>query len=146
VKPRYRELRLKQLERSLAPFEVAKQVTRPSGGWLRSVRQALGLSLDAVGRSIGTGRQHVMAFENAEAADRITLGSLRKVARAMDCDLVYALVPTSGSITSLSEKSARNEATKRVLAVEHSMALEDQATGNIEQRINEETKRIRKGQ
>lgn len=145
MKPRYRELRLRQLEHSLAPFEAAKQVVRPTGGWLRSVREALGLSLESVGRSIGAGRQRVKKFENAEATDRITLRSLRKVAAAMGCDLVYALVPKSGSITNLSEEPARSEATNRVLAVEHSMALENQASGNVRQRINDETKRILKG-
>jgi predicted DNA-binding mobile mystery protein A len=145
MKPRYRELRLRQLEHSLAPFEAAKQVVRPTGGWLRSVREALGLSLESVGRSIGAGRQRVKKFENAEATDRITLHSLRKVAAAMGCDLVYALVPKSGSITNLSEEPARSEATRRVLAVEHSMALENQASGNVRQRINDETKRILKG-
>ena len=145
MEPRYRELRLKQLERSLAHFEAAKQEVRPRGGWLRALREALGLSLEAVGRSIGTGRQRVKAFENAEATDRITLKSLRKVAEAMDCQLIYALVPKSGSITNLYEERARNEAKKRVLAVEHSMALENQSAGNVQERINEETKRILKG-
>jgi predicted DNA-binding mobile mystery protein A len=145
MRPRYRELRLRQLERSLAPFEAAKQEVRPKGGWLRAVREALGLSLESVGRSIGTGRQRVKAFEDAEATDRITLRSLKKVAEAMGCELVYALVPKSGSITNLSEERARSEATRRVLAVEHSMALENQAAGNAQEKINEETKRILKG-
>jgi predicted DNA-binding mobile mystery protein A len=142
MKPRYREVRIRQLERSLGLFTAAKDQVRPAGGWLRAIREALGLSLETVGNAIGTGRQHVKAFENAEATYRITLGSLRKVAEAMGCELVYALVPKSGSIANLSEQRARTEATKRVLAVEHSMALEDQAAGKVEERIKEETKRI----
>jgi len=144
MEPRYRELRLKQLERSLAQFETAKLEVRPRGGWLRAVREALGLSLESVGRSIGAGRQRVKAFENAEATERITLKSLRKVSEAMGCELVYAIVPKSGSITNLYEERARSEAKRRVLAVEHSMALENQATGNTQEKINEETRRILK--
>lgn len=40
----------------------------------------------------------------------------------------HAIVPKAGTIVDLAEKRARSEASKRVLAVEHTMALEDQAT------------------
>jgi hypothetical protein len=59
----------------------------------------------------------------------------------MDCQLVYAIVPKSGTITELAERRARAEATEDVLDVEHTMALENQATGNVEELIEEETKR-----
>jgi len=56
--------------------------------------------------------------------------------------LVYALMPKSGTIQYLAEQGARTEAAENVRAVEHSMALEDQAVGGIEDKIEEETKRI----
>jgi predicted DNA-binding mobile mystery protein A len=106
------------------------------------MREALGITLEQVGKSTRTTRQRIKAFENAEAQERITLASLRRVAEAMGCELVYAIVPKSGTINELAEKRARDEATKRVLAVEHSMALEDQAAGDLERTITDETKRI----
>lgn len=144
MKPEYRRLRLNQLTQTLAPFGEAKRQIRPQKGWLRAIREALGITLEQVGHSIGTTRQKILAFEYAEAQDRITLRSLRKVAGAMGCDLVYAVVPQSGTIKELAEQRARGEAAKRVLAVEHSMVLENQAAGNVQEKIEEETKRILK--
>jgi predicted DNA-binding mobile mystery protein A len=144
MRPAYRLLRLRQLAKSLVPFERAKRVPRPNRGWLRAVRQALGLTLDQVGQSIGRSRQDIAAFESSEAQDRITLRSLHLVAEAMGCELVYALVPKSGSLADLAEKSARDEATRSILAVEHTMALEAQAAGGVERKIEEETRRILK--
>lgn len=144
MKPEYREMRLRQLSRSLAAFSQAKSEPRPQRGWLRAVREALGITLEQVGMSTRTTRQQIKAFENAEAQDRITLASLRRVAEAMGCELVYGIVPKAGTISELAEKQARGEAIKRVLAVEHSMALEDQAAGDLERTIADETKRILK--
>jgi hypothetical protein len=59
----------------------------------------------------------------------------------MDCDLVYAIAPKSGTITELAERRARAEVTEDVRDVEHTMALENQASGNAEEVIEEETKR-----
>ncbi|MGA2811855.1 MAG: XRE family transcriptional regulator [Candidatus Acidiferrum sp.] len=142
MNPEYREIRLRQLSRSLAAFEVAKSNPRPQLGWLRAVREALGLTLDRVGKNMHATRQRIKNFEDAEKQDRITLASLRRVAEAMGCELVYAIVPKSGTIAELAEKPAVEEATKRVLAVEHTMSLENQAAGNVDETIAAETKRI----
>jgi predicted DNA-binding mobile mystery protein A len=145
VKPEYRELRRRQLGHSLASFKAAKGEIRPQRGWLRAIREALGLTLQQVGRPLRISRTQVSAFEKAEAEDRITLHSLRRIAEAMGCELVYAVVPKStGTLQQLAEQSAREEATKRVLSVEHTMALENQAAGNVEQKIEDETQRILK--
>lgn len=142
MKTEYRDLRLKQLATSLAAFEEAKRIARPQRGWLRAVREALGLTLGQVGQTAHTAHQRIVTFEKAEENDRITLRSLRRVAEAMGCELVYAIVPKSGSIQELAEKRARDTATKRVLSVRRTMALEDQASGDVKDLIDKETKRI----
>jgi predicted DNA-binding mobile mystery protein A len=141
MKEDFRNLRLQQLARSLSAFELAKQEARPQRGWLRAIREGLGLSLEDVGKKQGQSRRRIQEFETAEAKDRITLQSLRRVAAAMDCDLVYAIVPKSGRITELAEKRARAQATADVLDVEHSMALENQAAGDVKELIEKVTKR-----
>ena len=142
----YRALRLKQLAVALDRLEALKQTPRPSRGWLRAVREALGISQRHLAGKMKVTQQAVKKFETAEANDRITLGNLRRIAEAMGCELVYAIVPRSGTITELAEQRARVEATKRVLSVEQTMALEDQAVGGVEKKIAEETKRALKGQ
>jgi predicted DNA-binding mobile mystery protein A len=145
IKSEYRDLRIKQLDSSLSAFIQAKTQPRPQRGWLRAIREACGLPLDSIARELKTNRQGVQKRENAEATDRITLRTLRRVADAMGCELVYAIVPKSGTIQDLAERRLRDEATKRVRAVEHTMALENQATGNLEEKIKDEVKRIKAG-
>src|SRR5258708_2959076 len=144
MKPEFRDLRLKQLATTLDKFTNAKHTARPLRGWLRAVREALGVSQQQVATAAKVKRQSIIGFEEAEASDRITLRNLRRVADALGCELVYAIVPKSGSIQELAEQRTRSEATKRVLSVEYTMALEDQASGGVKELIEKETKRIRK--
>lgn len=145
MKAEYQELRLKQLSSSLAAFLVARATVRPRGGWIHSIRQALGLSRQQVAKIAQVDQQRIAFFEKSEANDRITLRSLRRMAAAMDCELVYAIVPKTGTIQELADQRLRGEVTKHVLATEKSMALEDQATGNLADKIELELKNIRAG-
>src|ERR1019366_8060068 len=138
----FRNLRLKQLDRTLAPFRPAVSFARPVKGWVRAIREAIGVSSAELARRMGTSRQLSLQQEKAEAEDRITLKSLRTLANALDCDLVYALVPKADSLEGLMNNRARVQAKKNVLGVEHTMALEDQAVGNVEEAIETKTRRI----
>lgn len=144
MKSEFRELRVNQIERSLKSFAGTQAVTRPQRGWLRSIREALGISMREVARKMRKTPQTVASFEKSEASDRITLQTLRNYAEAMNCELVYAIVPKSGSLKQLGEKRARQTAEKEVRAVEHTMALEDQATNTVQDKIERETKRLLK--
>jgi predicted DNA-binding mobile mystery protein A len=144
MKPEFRELRLTQLDRSLESFAETHSVSRPKRGWLRAVREALGITIREVARKMRKTPQTVASFEKSEEAHRITLQTLRHYAESMDCELVYAIVPRAGSLKKLAESRARKIAESEVLAVEHTMALEDQATTGIQEKIGRETKRILK--
>src|SRR5467141_994416 len=95
---KFRQLRLSQLDRALQDMRTSPP--RPTSGWISSVREALGITLDQIGKQIGSSRQAVQQLERAEATDRITLGALRRAAEAMGCELVYTLVPRSEEDTS----------------------------------------------
>ena len=142
MKPEFRRLRLSQLQRALTPFLAAKQTTRPQKGWIRAIREATGITVRDLAKRLGKAPSVAAHLEGSEAEYRITLGSLREAADALGCQLVYALVPKSGNIQELAEQRVRTEAAENVRAVEHSMALEGQAVGGIEDKIDEETKRI----
>jgi predicted DNA-binding mobile mystery protein A len=144
MRAEFRTLRAKQLERALEVFAAAKNSPRPQKGWLRALREATGISLREMARRLKKTPTLAAKLEKSEAEYRITLASLRDAADALGCQLVYALVPKNGSIHDLAEQGARTKATQNVRAVEHSMALEDQAVGGIENKIQEETKRILK--
>jgi predicted DNA-binding mobile mystery protein A len=144
MKSQFRQLRLSQLDRSLSGARTIHP--RPASGWIASVREALGLTLGEIGRRIHATRQSIQQFERAEASDRITLGALRRLAEAMGCDLVYALVPKSGSFAELAERPTRERAERDVKRVVHSMVLEDQKPENASQLIeNEAQRRLKHG-
>jgi predicted DNA-binding mobile mystery protein A len=138
----FRSLRLKQLDRTLKPFRAAAKNPRPQKGWLRAIREAAGISASEVARTLKTSRQLPIQLEKAEAEDRITLKSLRAAANALGCELVYALVPKANTLHELVEERVRVQAKKHVLGVEHSMALEDQAVGRVDEAVEAETKRL----
>jgi predicted DNA-binding mobile mystery protein A len=142
--PEFKRLRLKQLEKALEPFQEASASSRPQRGWIRPIREATGVSIRELAKRLGKVPSNVAALEKSEAEYRISLGTLRAAAAALGCRLVYALVPKSGSIQELSEERARVKASENVRAVEHTMALEDQAVGGVQEKIEEETKRILK--
>jgi predicted DNA-binding mobile mystery protein A len=135
----FRSLRRSQLDRSFAG--VKSLPPRPSSGWIASVREALGLSLADIGQHLRVPRQNVQMFERAEATDRITLATLRKVAEAMGCDLIYGFVPKTGTFEELAERPARESATRDVQRVVHTMALEDQKPENTSELIEDEAQR-----
>jgi hypothetical protein len=83
-------------------------------------------------------------WERAEVDDRITLRSLRACADALDCDLVYAFVPRGATIEKTLAARVRAAASHTVHRVEHSMALEDQSSGNLDQAVEAATRRVRR--
>ena len=66
---------------------------RPAIGWLRTIREALGMSTVVLARRLGMSPQGLRDLERSEADEGIRMNSLRKVADALDCDLVYDLIP-----------------------------------------------------
>lgn len=139
MRTEFRQLRLSQLDRNLDL--ILSLPPRPSSGWLASVRQALGVSQRQVGKKMRASGQAIQQFEQAEAEDRITVRALRRVAGTMGCDLVYVLVPKSGSFAELAEQPTRERATRDVKSVVHTMTLEDQKPENPSQLIENEAKR-----
>jgi predicted DNA-binding mobile mystery protein A len=139
MKREFRQLRLSQLDRTL---ETARRLPpRPSQGWIASVREALGLSQRHVGKTMHASGQAIQQFEQAEAENRITLRALRRVAGTMGCEVVYVLVPRSGSFEELADQPTRERAARDVKSVVHTMALEDQKPEHTSKLIEDEAQR-----
>lgn len=141
MRTEFRRLRLAQLERALKPYSEVTSMPRPQRGWIRAIREAIGMTGGELSQRLGATPSLAAGLERSEAEYRITLGSLRDAADALGCQLIYALVPKGGSIQQLAEERVHKQAAENVSAVEHTMALEDQAVGNVEEKIVEETKR-----
>ena len=136
-----RKLQIQQLEAKMKAFGLSKSETRPANGWLRSVRTALGMTLEQLGNRLSIAKQNVGKLEQREQEGSITLNSLRQAANALDMELVYGLVPKDGSLGALIERKARELAIEIVSRTSNTMKLEDQENSNerIRRAINERT-------
>lgn len=109
----------------------------PPKGWVRAIRDALGMTGAQLARRLSITAQSVADLEKSEAAGTISLNTLNRAAAAIDCTLVYALVPRTRLDTLVRER-ARAIAMRELKGVAHSMAIEDQATPeDIEARVEE---------
>jgi len=122
----FQQLRLRQVDASLTRWRDAALPPRPPTGWVREIRDALGMSSAALARRLQVSDSAVRKLEQAESNDAITLGSLRRAAVALDCELQYALVPKQ-KLEATRYTHAMRVAQERVAAVAHTMLLEDQA-------------------
>jgi predicted DNA-binding mobile mystery protein A len=107
-------------------------------GWIKAIREALGMTTEQLSKRLGIKQPSIVAIEQSEAKGTIEMATLRRVAEALDCVLVYAFVPNEPLETMVRER-ARRFARRRRAAVEHSMLLEDQAvTGkDTDKRLDE---------
>jgi predicted DNA-binding mobile mystery protein A len=127
----------KRLDERLASGRRQDDLQPPPKGWVRAIRNALGMSGAQLGKRIGVSAQTVDALEKSETAGTLQLKNLRRLAEAMDCTLVYALVPNR-PLTQMVDERAREIALHDLSRVAHTMRLEAQETGNegIEDRID----------
>lgn len=122
------QLRLEQVDEALKSYRAARGLPAPTGGWLRAVREALGLTVRQQAARAGVAAPTLHKSEQAEADERISLAQLRKLAEGLDCELVYGLVPRR-PLTEVVAEQATRIARSEVLGVAHSMSLEDQRPG-----------------
>ncbi len=122
---RSKQLFRSQLDQQLKPLKRLTP-TRPKNGWVRAVRTALGMSGRQLADRIGIKQPAVAALERSEARGAITLRTLERAAEALDCRVVYALVPLEGSLEDIVRRRARAVATQMVERASHSMVLESQ--------------------
>jgi predicted DNA-binding mobile mystery protein A len=122
----FRDLQLQQMDALLKTWKATQLSVRPKSGWVRAIRESLGMSAAAFARRLGMTPVGVRKLESAEASDAITLASLRKLAQALDCELQYALVPRTSLVQQVKNR-AETVARERLRPIAHSMALEDQA-------------------
>ena len=129
MKSHSKSLARRRLDVKLAPFQALTAVDIPRTGWLRAIRQALGMSSRQLANRLGLASQSVDDMEKTEATGTIRLDTLRRAAAALDCTLVYALVPNQ-SLEVMVERRARALATAALDRVDQTMALEDQRVEN----------------
>ncbi len=122
---RFDELRVRQLDEALAPFQDLRNRPAPRLGWLRTIREALGMTARQLAARTGKSKTSVLSTERNEVSGTVQLNSLQNLADAMDCDVVYAIVPRT-SLRERLERQACTIAAQTVGRVSASMELEAQ--------------------
>src|SRR6202167_535183 len=127
-----------QLDARFQELGPAKRYATPVRGWIKAVRGALGMSTAQLAERLKIKQPSLVELEKSEAKGSIELATLRRVAEALDCTLVYALVPNKPLETMVRDR-ARTFLRKRRAHVEHSMLLEDQkvTSEDAEARLDE---------
>lgn len=120
------DLRVRQLDKALKPYQALRQRQAPDKGWIRTIRETLGMSLRQLAERADLSKTSVTNAEQTERRGTVQLETLQKLADAMDCDLVYALVPRQ-SLKKTIHAQATRIARTIVGRVSESMELEDQA-------------------
>jgi len=120
--------RLDERARALREIPTSAKAS-PHGGWIRAIREALGMPRHALGRRMHVGQQRVQQMELGEAKGSITVNTLARAAEALDCELIIALVPRVPLETRVQQRRlqlAKDWIKSRTL---HTMSLEGQDIG-----------------
>jgi predicted DNA-binding mobile mystery protein A len=119
---------LEGLEQNAEALKGARHAgAKPARGWLRAVREAIGLSQKEVATRMMVKRQSYAQFEAAEQSGSISLSSMRRAAEAMDCELVCFVIPRETVAHSFRDLAQIHDpAARHLKATDHSTALKAQ--------------------
>ena len=131
-----KKLALRQSSQRLEAIRPAVKSMRGVKSWVHFIRTAYGMTLKQLGQRANMNPTYIHQIENSEKQGRPTLTTLKKMAEALDCDLVYAFVPRE----KLEDKLRAQALLKAEQIVRQSslhMELEDQTvdTPEIRQQI-----------
>lgn len=115
----------RHLDARVSKQTPVEKLTRPPRGWIKAIREALGMSTAQLARRMGISQPGVVTLEQSEASGTVKLETLQRAAEALNCRLVYALVP-EGSLETMVRERARKIAMRHLGTVEHTMKLENQ--------------------
>jgi predicted DNA-binding mobile mystery protein A len=117
---------IRHLDKRFSALRPLVNSPRPPKGWLRAIRDALGMTTAQFARRLGVSQPRIIELEQSEVSGGVTLKTLQRAAEALGCRLVYALVPEQ-PLEDTVRARAELIAARQSSAVEHTMRLEDQA-------------------
>jgi predicted DNA-binding mobile mystery protein A len=120
-----------QLERSLGKFRPLRKAPVPAPGWIRAIRDALGMSGRQLAGRLGLSKQRAAFIEKQELDGSATLKNLRRVAEQLDCVFVYGFVPKT-NLGSTVRRQAERYAARQIARAHHTMQLEAQSLSEQE--------------
>ncbi len=120
-----------QQDETLKRFKPIAELAPPPKGWVRAIRDALGMTGTQLAVRLNTNKQRISRIEQDEKLGKVTINTLRNVAEAMDCIFVYGFVPRD-SLEQTVRNRAQSVAKKRMARSDQTMRLEKQELSDKE--------------
>jgi predicted DNA-binding mobile mystery protein A len=114
-----------QLDETLKNFDSLKKAAIPPKGWIRAIRDTLGMTGGQLAKRLGVNQQRIARLEHDEKLGKVTLNTMKSTAGALNCVFVYAIVP-KGSLEQTVKDQAEKAAKKRMARSDQTMRLEKQ--------------------
>jgi predicted DNA-binding mobile mystery protein A len=126
-----RDLARKHLDQRLAQWRPTSNLACPPRGWIRAIREAIGMTAAQLALRLNVSKPRVSAMEKGEVNSTLTLETINRIAEAMNCTFVYALVPNT-PLESMVMEQAQKKVAERLARVDHTMKLEAQGLSDAE--------------
>ena len=117
---------VRHLDNRFASLRAFSHAQRPPKGWIRAIRDALGMTTAQYAKRLGVSQPRVVELEKSEQSGGVTLNTLQRAAEALGCRLVYVLIPEQPLADVVTQRAAEI-AERQSRAIEQTMRLEDQA-------------------
>src|SRR4051812_40421450 len=98
---------IRHLDKRFAALRPLATAPRPPKGWLRAIRDALGMTTAQLARRLGVSQPRIVELEQSEVGGTVTLNTLQRAAEALGCRLVYVLVPERPLAEVVQERARR---------------------------------------
>jgi predicted DNA-binding mobile mystery protein A len=126
-----KKLLREQLDKKLEPLKVLAKSGMPENGWIKAIREALGMSTSDLGKKVGIDQSRISRLENSEKDGNIKLSSMQKIAQGLEMEFIYGFV-TGGKLEKMVREQAHKIAVERMKRLNHTMRLELQELSNNE--------------
>lgn len=127
----------KSLDEKLRGISPMRTLLLPRAGWVKAIREALGMTSQQLAERMGIQQSGVILLEQREVDKKITLETLERAAQALNCKLVYALIPQGESLEQVLDQQSLRAAHAILQKTQHTMELEMQTVGVAEADMHE---------
>ncbi len=110
-------------DKKFQEFKQNLKIQIPPQGWIKTLREFLGMTTSQFAKKIGVTQPRVINIEKNEK--NLKISTMEKIADSLNCEFVYMLVPRE-KIDDILYKKARQKALKILNKVNQNMQLEDQ--------------------
>ncbi len=124
---------IRHLDQRFKALRPLVSTTRPPKGWIRAIRNALGMTATQLAQRMGVNQGRVSELEKAETTGQVTMLSLERAATALGCRLVYVFVPER-PLAQMVEEQTKQIIEQHLSSVMQTMALENQTVKNSDPR------------